>query len=217
VNSTPSWRARTALLASSAVVYLSGFWPSWWLRDRVLGAAGHPAYSGLWKFLPHLLLYSTLTALLALLAWIAHARAGQLERPAFGRGEHAVKAALQGAILGIAVTLGAFVALGQTSAIRWIPPDPWSIAGNAFSNFYEEFIFRGFLLAALTRVIRFWPAAVVTSALWAMMHTQFPLPLRVVVFLIGMVLAWVMSRARTVWAPWGAHMVMDIVLDSLVG
>jgi len=91
------------------------------------------------------------------------------------------------------------------------------IAGNLFSNFYEEFIFRGFLLFALARIVGYWPAAVVTSALWAATHTQFPLPFLVVVFIIGLVLSWVMARSKTLWAPWGAHMLMDIVLDSLVG
>ena len=210
-------RARAALLASSAIVYVVGLWPTWWLRDSVLRAAGFPAYSGLWKFLPHLLLYSTLAAIVAGVAWVAHSRAGHLERPALGKGERAVTSALLGALAAIVMTLAAFVILGQSSAIRWTPPDPWSLAGNLFSNFYEEFIFRGFLLVALGRVIGFWPAAIVTSALWAAMHTQFPLPVQVVVFLVGVVFAWVMARAKTVWAPWGAHMLMDAVLDSLLG
>jgi membrane protease YdiL (CAAX protease family) len=109
------------------------------------------------------------------------------------------------------------VATGQGSAIRWIDPDPWSIAGNVFSNFYEEFIFRGFLLAALAAVIGFWPAAIVTSAAWAAMHTQYPLSIQLTVFATGVLLAWVVKSARTLWAPWGSHMIMDVVLDSLVG
>jgi len=115
------------------------------------------------------------------------------------------------------LVLVVLIATGQGSAIRWIDPDPWSLAGNVFSNFYEEFIFRGFLLAALAAVIGFWPAAGVTSALWAATHTQYPLSLQLTIFATGMLLAWVVQSARTIWAPYGAHMVMDVVLDSLVG
>ena len=209
--------ARASLLAAAAAVYLIGLWPTWWVRDTVLRAADFPAYAGLWKFLPHLLLYSTLPALAAGVAWIAFARAGVIDGPPLGKGHRPLGKILIGAFGAIALVLVVLIATGQGSAIRWIDPDPWSIAGNVFSNFYEEFIFRGFLLAALAAVIGFLPAAVVTSALWAATHTQYPLSLQVTIFAVGVLLAWVTQRARTLWAPWGAHMIMDVVLDSLVG
>jgi len=202
---------------AAVAVYLIGLWPSWWVRDTVLRAAGFPPYAGLWKFLPHLLLYSTLAALAAAIAWIAFARAGVLDAPPLGKGQRTLGKILIGGFVAIALVLGVLVATGQGSAIRWIDPDPWSIAGNVFSNFYEEFIFRGFLLAALAAVIGFWPAAIVTSAAWAAMHTQYPLSIQVTIFVTGMLLAWVVKSARTLWAPWGSHMIMDVVLDSLVG
>ena len=211
-----SWRSRIALLAAAAAVFVIGLWPTWYLRDSVLSAAGHPKYAGIWKFLPHLLLYSTLAAVAAAIAWYAFARAGVLEPIALGRGDRPIRFAILGALGGIAFVLAAFVAAGQTAAIGWVPPDAWLIAGNLFSNFYEEFIFRGFLLTALAAVIRFWPAAIVTSALWAAMHTQYPLWMQAVVFAMGVLFAWVRQRSKTIWAPWGAHMLMDIVLDSLI-
>ena len=209
--------ARASLLAAAAAVYLIGLWPTWWVRDTVLRAADFPAYAGLWKFLPHLLLYSTLPALAAGVAWIAFARAGVIDGPPLGKGHRPLGKILIGAFGAIALVLVVLIATGQGSAIRWIDPDPWSIAGNVFSNFCEEFIFRGFLLAALAAVIGFMPAAVVTSALWAATHTQYPLSLQVTIFAVGVLLAWVAQSARTLWAPWGAHMIMDVVLDSLVG
>jgi membrane protease YdiL (CAAX protease family) len=216
-TATATLSARAAVLAAAAAIYLIGLWPTWWVRDTVLRAAGFPAYAGLWKFLPHLLLYSTLPALAAGVAWIAFARAGVLDAPPFGKGDRPLGKILIAACGAIALVLGVLVATGQGSAIRWIDPDPWLLAGNVFSNFYEEFIFRGFLLAALAAVIRFWPAAVVTSALWAATHTQYPLSLQLTIFATGMMLAWVVQSARTIWAPYGAHMIMDVVLDSLVG
>jgi membrane protease YdiL (CAAX protease family) len=209
--------ARASLLAAAAAVYLIGLWPTWWVRDTVLRAADFPAYAGLWKFLPHLLLYSTLPALAAGVAWIAFARAGVIDGPPLGKGHRPLGKILVAGFGAIPLVLGVLIATGQGSAIRWIDPDPWSIAGNVFSNFYEEFVFRGFLLTALAAVIGFLPAAVVTSALWAATHTQYPLSLQLTVFTVGVLLAWVAQSARTIWAPWGAHMIMDVVLDSLVG
>ena len=210
------WRLRLTLVLAAGAVYLIGLWPSWWVRDTVLRAAGYPAYAGLWKFLPHLLLYSTLAAIAAAIGWIALARTAVLEWPPLGKGRHAFRIASIGAIAAIGLVLGMLVATGQAAMIGWRAPDPWSIAGNVFSNFYEEFIFRGFLLTALAAVIRYWPAAALTSALWAATHTQYPLSMRIVIFAVGLLLAWVIRQTRTIWAPWGSHMVMDIVLDSLV-
>jgi membrane protease YdiL (CAAX protease family) len=209
--------SRASLLAAAAAVYLIGLWPTWWVRDAVLRAADFPAYAGLWKFLPHLLLYSTLAAIAAGVAWIAFARAGVIDGPLLGKGHRPLGKILIAGFGAVPLVLGVLIATGQGSAIHWIDPDPWSIAGNVFSNFYEEFIFRGFLLTALAAVIGFVPAAVVTSALWAATHTQYPLSLQVTVFVLGVLLAWVVRSARTIWAPWGAHMIMDVVLDSLVG
>lgn len=209
--------ARASLLAAAAAVYLIGFWPTWWLRDTVLRAAGFPAYAGLWKFVPHLLLYSTLPALAAGVAWIAFARASVIDGPPLGKGNRPVAKLLMVGFGVIPLVLGVLIATGQGSAIRWIDPDPWSIAGNVFSNFYEEFIFRGFLLTALAAVIGFLPAAAVTSALWAATHTQYPLSLQATIFAVGLLLAWLARSARTIWAPYGAHMIMDVVLDSLIG
>jgi membrane protease YdiL (CAAX protease family) len=167
-------RTACALLAAATAVYLIGLWPSWWVRDTVLRAAGFPPYQGVWKFLPHLLLYSTLAAVAAAVAWSVFSRKGVLEPIRLGKGHRPLGTILIGGFVPIPLVLGVLVLTGQGSAIGWIPPDPWSIAGNLFSNFYEEFIYRGFLLAALTAVVGFWAAAGVTSALWAATHAICP-------------------------------------------
>jgi membrane protease YdiL (CAAX protease family) len=101
--------------------------------------------------------------------------------------------------------------------LRWIGIDPWGVAGNVFSNFYEEFIFRGFILAGLAVVFGFWPAAIVASGLWAAQHTQFPLSLRMLIGCIGIFWCWIRIRARTLWAPYLSHEIMDTVLDAAIG
>jgi membrane protease YdiL (CAAX protease family) len=216
METNPRTRTAGALLAAAAVVFLVALWPTWWVRDAVLRAADFPRYQGVWKFLPHLLLYSTLPALVAALAWIAFARKGVLEPIPLGKGDRTLSRALIVGLATIVLVLVVLVAIGKGAAIGWKHPDSWSIAGNVFSNFYEEFIYRGFLLAALGAVFGFWPAAVLTSALWAATHTQYPLSLQFAIFVTGLMLAWAAKAARTLWAPWGAHMTFDVVLDSLV-
>jgi len=101
--------------------------------------------------------------------------------------------------------------------VHWIDPVPWKIAGNIFSNFYEEFIFRGFMLTALAAAIGFWPAAIVSSAMWGFTHNQYPLSLQALIAAIGIYWSYLTRRARSLWTPYSAHMVLDIVGDSLIG
>ena len=65
---------RVALIGIAVAAYLIGFWPTWWIRDFVLGAFGNPPYQGVWILIPHLFLYGTLQALLCLVAWNVLAR-----------------------------------------------------------------------------------------------------------------------------------------------
>ena len=100
---------------------------------------------------------------------------------------------------------------------RWIDPVPWKIAGNVFSNFYEEFVYRGFMLAALAAAIGFWPAAIISSAMWGYTHSQYPLSLQALIMAVGVYFSWLMRKAQSLWTPYASHMVLDIVGDSLIG
>jgi membrane protease YdiL (CAAX protease family) len=122
-----------------------------------------------------------------------------------------------GALMAIAATVALVLAMPSLGRLHWIGIDPWSVAGNLFSNFYEEFIFRGFILAGLAAVFGFWPAAIVSSGLWAAQHTQFSLSLQVLIGGVGVVWCWMRAKARTLWAPYLSHEIMDTVLDALVG
>lgn len=216
-SAPPSLAARAVLVVAAALVYVIGVWPTRWLIRTVLNAAGDPPYQGLWKLLPHVFLYSTLAAICAAIVWFLLWRARRLEPAQLGAGRNMGTLAVLGAAGGVIAILVYFVATGQGGAIGWIPPDPWSLAGNMFSNFYEEFIFRGFILAALSRALGFWPAALLSSLAWAATHTQYPLDMRAVIAAIGVLLAWIRVRSRTIWAPYLSHMGFDIILDSLIG
>jgi membrane protease YdiL (CAAX protease family) len=211
-----TWKARVAIAAALAVCYWTSFQPSKWVLDHGLTAFGEPAYRGAGILIPHLLLYSTLTALCCAVAWLLLARAGWLDRPKLGFGRRAAAWALIGGTASLVISLAA-VQLTHMAPIHWIGIDGWSVAGNLFSNFYEEFIFRGFFLAGLTALVGFWPAAVLSSLAFGMQHSQYPLAFRLVITCLGVFWCWLVRRARSLWAPYGAHMLLDVVGDALIG
>ena len=67
----------------------------------------------------------------------------------------------------------------------------------------EETFFRGFLLQGLVRRFTFWPAAVVTSAVFALAHVWWQL--YVPIFVLGLAFAWLFWRTGSLWASIAAH------------
>lgn len=209
---------RAIVLACVALAYASTWWPEHWVLVHGMTWLGEPRYAGFaGKFLPHLLLYSTLPAAVCAVLWLILSKARLLPPIPLTRGRHAMAFGISGAFIAIAATIALVQMVPGIGTLRWVGIDPWGVAGNVFSNFYEEFIFRGFMLAGLAAVFGFWPAAVISSGLWAAQHSQYPLSLQVVIGGVGIVWCWMRVRARTLWAPYLSHEIMDTVLDALIG
>jgi membrane protease YdiL (CAAX protease family) len=209
---------KAMLMVAAAVAFASLSWPNSLILKTGLEALGNPPYAGFkGAFLPHLLLYSTLGAGISALLWWLFVRAGLLAPPQLRGSGRIILLGVVGGILSLAVTLAVAWAIFPAGAIHWIDPVPWKIAGNLFSNFFEEFIFRGFILAALQPVAGFWVAALASSALWAVTHTQYPLAGQLLIFVIGVGYCWLLREAGSLWAPYTAHMVLDLMADSLIG
>jgi hypothetical protein len=206
---------KLVLLLCAGAAYAVGFQPTWMLRDSVLAAFGSPAYQGVWILIPHLFLYSTLSALVCLALWLALIRAKWLAAMpfAFSRG-----VIIWGLIAGVATALASFAyfAVQMPDAIHAARFNPWIAGANIFSNFYEEFIFRGFLLAALTAVFGFWPAAALSSIAFAAVHIQYRLDLRALIAASALFWCWIVRRTKSVWSAYGAHMTLDWVVDPFV-
>ena len=210
---------RALLIVSAAAAYAVQFWPSEQVRNAGSGVLGSPQYTGFQGiFLPHLLLYSTLTAGVAGLFWFAFVRARMLPTPQLGPPTgRQIGAGVVGGVVALIITLAFIYFLLPPGTLHWIDPVPWKIAGNIFSNFYEEFIYRGFMLVALGAAIGFWPAAIIASAMWAYTHGQYPLSLQALILATGVYWSWLTRRARSLWTPYASHMLLDIVGDSLIG
>jgi CAAX amino terminal protease family. len=156
-------------------------------------------------------------ALVSACLWWAFVQARLLPAPQLGKVRGAIVPGILGGIAGVLLTLAVVWLTLPAGTIHWIIPAPWKIAGNVFSNFYEEFVFRGFILTALRRMFGFWPAALVSSAIWGTLHIQYPIPLRLLIVVVGIGLCWLVRRTQSLWAPYFAHEVLDLIGDSLIG
>lgn len=94
---------------------------------------------------------------------------------------------------------------------------PWQIALTVtalvvVAPLGEELLFRGLLLRALARRLRFWPAALVGAVLFASAHVDSYVlwPRAVALVVTGLILAWIYRR-RGYWGSVAAHATVNAV------
>jgi membrane protease YdiL (CAAX protease family) len=77
--------------------------------------------------------------------------------------------------------------------------------------FFEEILFRGFLFEGLRHSsLGFVGAAIVTSALWASIHLQYALYEIVIIFLVGLLLAYAKAKTGSLYIPIAMHSLMNL-------
>lgn len=207
---------RGTLIGAAIAAYVIGFWPTWWVRDFVLGAFGNPAYEGVWILIPHVFLYSTLPALFCLAAWAVFARLGWMPALRLSLRWRTFGGGLGAGVVSIAMLVAFFFATGQAGAFHAPRVDPWLATANIFSNFYEELIFRGFILVALTTALGFWPAAILSSLAFGATHAQYPLELQALIAVLALLWAWAGKQGGGLLAPYTAHMTLDWLIDPIL-
>lgn len=207
---------RGTLIAVAAAAYVIGFWPTWWLRDFVLNAFGGPAYEGAWIVIPHVFLYSTLQAVFCLVAWMVLARLKWMPGLKFSPRMSTFGWGLAAGLVSIAILVGFFFATGQGDAFHEPRINQWIMGANVFSNFYEELVFRGFILVALTAALGFWPAAIISSIAFGATHTQYPFELQALIAVVAVLWAWAAKKADGLLAPYTAHMTLDWLIDPVL-
>ncbi len=207
---------RSTLIAAAVAAYLVGSWPTWMLRDFVLQVFGNPPYEGIWILIPHAFLYSTLPALFCIAAWVVLAGIGWMPALKLSSRWRTLGWGLGAGLVSIAILVAFFFATGQASAFHEPQVDPWLASANVFSNFYEELIFRGFILVALTAALGFGPAAVISSLAFGATHTQYPLVLQGLIAALALLWAWAAKLGGGLLAPYTAHMALDWLIDPIL-
>lgn len=128
--------------------------------------------------------------------------------------------------VGIVIGAGAIIVLGQAidpvverrlEDMEEIGSVPWQmvltiVALVVLAPLGEELLFRGLLLRALVRRFRFWPAALISSVLFAAAHADSYVlwPRAVSLVGTGLALAW-LYRWRGYWASVTAHATVNSV------
>lgn len=80
--------------------------------------------------------------------------------------------------------------------------------------FLEETIFRGFLLASLSKTrLGFWGAAVVSSAMWTTMH-WYAISMAVGLFVFGLLLSLMVRRTGSIWVSILMHGIWNGVITA---
>jgi len=85
---------------------------------------------------------------------------------------------------------------------------------------FEELIFRGYPLQVLMKGIGPWPAMIVMSCVFGLLHAQNPSSSRLGVFntiVAGMMLSLAYLKTRSLWFPYGLHLGWNVALGMIVG
>ena len=179
-----------------------------WLRDEVV--------KGVPFWLDHLLFMVTLMVVVwGLIGLMLLGRQGM----ALGSPDRPKEAWLVALLSGLGLTglvLAVFATFGPVS---FDPHPNWPVLfANFVSNLYEEVIFRGAILGLLLKILdgkHTWLAVVVSAALFCQGHLHYPAALLAVVFVAGLVWAWMTVRYRSLWPAWFSHTLADAIVDNL--
>jgi uncharacterized protein len=92
--------------------------------------------------------------------------------------------------------------------LELIRSDTWLLAALAIgvgAPLMEELTFRGFLQSALAQRVGFWPAALITTAAWTLLHWGYSVAGMAEVFLIGLYFSWLLWRSGSLWPALICH------------
>jgi membrane protease YdiL (CAAX protease family) len=103
--------------------------------------------------------------------------------------------------------LGPFVELVQRPGVRLL-----FLAAVVLAGLTEELLFRGVLSRTLEATrLGFWGGASVASAAFALLHFQYGLGGQLVIFAVGMTLAWIRAKSGSLWPAVVCHSINNAV------
>src|SRR4029079_17357558 len=216
-----TWAQRAFLVAVSAAVIGVNWFPNHAWREAVRDVAGHPAYGGPWMVVEHALLYSTLPALAALLAWWLLSRRHMVSPPreSFSLGASPRRTVVAGVVGGLVVSALVLGVLAVSGAAPLHAPrfNGWSALANTISNLWEDIWFSGLILLALIAASgRRWAGLAATPVLFAAIHTQYPLGFKVLIAVNAALMGGVRLWTGSLWTAWLIHQLSDMIIDSFL-
>ncbi len=210
---------------------------AWWTADHVLGpwfwrVSGYHDIQNraLSVILGHWVFDQLPRVLLCVGIWLAGSRLGLMPslRASLGMGLSRRRVIVTG-LVSTAILIVATFAVGKAAGGKFgfFPYVP-KMAGDLVSNMYEEIVYRGLMFSAFYGVVAAtsFPlsgptsragvivATVGSCAVFAAGHDQYPVELRVVLGVLSIVFVYAWVRARSLWAPWIPHTLVDFIVDS---
>lgn len=211
----------------------------WWISDHIITPwiEHHSGYlemknRGLSILLGHWVFGQLPRVLVCTLVWIVGMRFALMPslRDALRPGSlnrHAIKHGLRSGIILVLITCAVGAAAGGEFGFHPYVP---KMAGDLVSNMYEEIVYRGLIFSAFYGVgagrafslnensskAGLLLGTIGSCTIFAMAHEQYDVSLQIVIGLssIGFVYPWV--KARTLWSPWIAHMLVDVIADTFI-
>lgn len=148
-------------------------------------------------------------------AWVFARRTGSTTRRLYGLNGFAPRALMWlpvcfASYFLVAVVYGMIVSVPESRVPLEFGADQGAAAAVGagilivgLAPFAEEVFFRGLLFGSLRTRLRFWPAALVSAALFAALHFD---PLLIVpLAALGVVAAWLYERSGSIWPPVFLH------------
>lgn len=162
-------------------------------------------------FLKHTFIFSTPTALLCFFWIMLLTNWGLIPKIHFKITLPQIKTGLIWGLVIVIATLLISPLLGMPIGFHY---NPWSIAGNFFSNFCEEVIFRGLLFYAIWSSLgNKYFAIIISGIIFGLTHEQYPWILKGYVAVIGVVLSYLTSKENNLIPAIVAHDIADWILD----
>ncbi len=182
------------LIVATYQIALLWFLASWWFGDGRRGALGLSEAPVAW--------------------WIW---------PAAIVGLYVVKIVISIAILlalhgqGAIPTPGAPVApptgdLSPFGALMRSPAWPLMLLGGMLAAVVEEILYRGYLSRVLEGSrLGFWLGAAVASIVWAALHLYYPLPMQIVLVIMGIALSWLRAKTGSILPGMAWHIANNTI------
>jgi membrane protease YdiL (CAAX protease family) len=218
------WPAATWSLVETAVVFFMPFGLVLYVNVLLAGIVGlHDD--------PGTVLLLTLAQEVALVGpvlwWMRVTGHGGIERMGLRRGQFFARDIWSGVAMGIGLVFASGIVTvitisivnavtGRSPTVSGLDrtfPGHWLYPGSAIAVLVapicEEFLFRGFLFQGLRRRWSFWPAALVSGSLFAILHGEaIRLPALTVA---GVILASAYEQRRTLVASITTHLTLNII------
>ncbi|MFN7986241.1 MAG: CPBP family glutamic-type intramembrane protease [Thermoanaerobaculia bacterium] len=227
---------RTRLLHAGLLATALG---AWWISDHAItpwvqqiGGYERIRDRDMSVLLGHWVFGQLPRVLLCVGVWLLGTRLGLMPslRRSLASGGSWRRVAVSG-LRAAAVLLVLTVAVGAATGGRFgFHPCFTKMAGDLVSNMYEEIVYRGLMFCACYGMVagasfplggRPHLAGVVagtigSSVVFAVGHEQYAVALRVVVGVVSTGFAYPWVAARSLWAPWITHMLVDVIGDSIL-